>query len=271
MSTFILWKASFDEKAKELSFFATATQWLYINQGTKKMIAEMLRDLGVEQFDFERRTIDHFLTDYLLDEPLSDDWRDIWAHTWEIKVHLTEKIKFEMKSTNLVYTLARARTFLDDETTLFPSKCVLLADFYDSESLATAKKILTMVRFLRENETYIEIIRAQAPQIREKLLKMLRKEYQEQEYLYEKIPEDLSIRHKAELPLQLIVMVGTFTQEFFEDNATLACLISDLIHELGGTTTWNEKVEIEAESFGKIAKEEGKNSYNWRAKRFQLC
>lgn len=35
--------------------------------------------------------------------------------------------------------------------------------------------------------------------------------------------------------------VGTFTEEFFEDYATLACHISDLIHKLGGTTTWNER------------------------------
>ena len=35
--------------------------------------------------------------------------------------------------------------------------------------------------------------------------------------------------------------VGTFTEEFFEDYATLACQISDLIHKLGGTTTWNER------------------------------
>jgi hypothetical protein len=51
----------------------------------------------------------------------------------------------------------------------------------------------------------------------------------------------LSIRQKAELPLQLMVTVGTFTEEFLEDDATLACQISDLIHELGGTTTWNER------------------------------
>jgi len=80
MSTFILWNASLAQKANELSFFATATQWLYINRGTRDTIAEMLGDLGVKHFAFDKWTVDHFLTDYLLDEPLSDDWRDIGLH-----------------------------------------------------------------------------------------------------------------------------------------------------------------------------------------------
>jgi len=244
MALFILWNALFDSKTKELSFFATALQGHYINNGTREMLAEMLGDMGVKYFAFDKWTVDHFLTDYLLDEPLSDNWRDIWVHTSEIKVHFTEEIQLDLEVTDLVRTLARDATSFDNQfdapSVYFPSKCVLIADFYDSESLATAKKILPMVNFLRDNEAYIEIMRSPAPQLCEKRLKNLREEYQKQEYFYERIPEDLSIRQRAELPLQLIVTVGTFTEEFFEDDAKLACQISDLIHELGGTTTWNE-------------------------------
>lgn len=247
MPAFILWNALFESKTKELSFFSTAIQLLYINQGTRDTIAEMLDDLGVGQYSFDGWTVDHFVTDYLLDEPLSDDWRDIWAHTWEIKVHLTEAIKLDLEVTNLVRTSARDDTDFVDElsndlSAYFPAKCVLIADFYDSESLAIAQKILPMVNILRDNEAYIEIIRSQAPQLRERQLKKLRKEYQGQEYFYKRILEDLSIRQRHELPLQLMVTVGTFTQEFFEDEATLAHLISCLIHELGGTTTWYERI-----------------------------
>jgi len=243
MPTFILSNASFNEEAKKLSFLATATQGLYINRGPKETIAEMLDDLGVGQSGFERWTVDHFVTYYLLDdEPPSDNWRDIWLHTWEIQVHLTETIHFEMAVTHLVETLATDGNSWGDSATLFPAKCVLIADFYDSESLATAKKILPMVNLLRDNEAYIEIMRSQAPQLREKQLKKLRKEYQKQEYFYKRIPEDLSIHQRHELPLQLMVTVGTFTQKFFKDDATLAYQISDLIHELGGTTTWHERI-----------------------------
>jgi hypothetical protein len=69
-----------------------------------------------------------------------------------------------------------------------------------------------MVRLLRKNEAHIDILRSQAPELSEYRLIRLRREYLEQQILYERIPEDLSIRQKAELPLQLIVTVGTFTE-----------------------------------------------------------
>lgn len=198
MPAFILWNALFESKTKELSFFSTAIQLLYINQGTRDTIAKMLEDLGVGQYSFDRWTVDHFVTDYLLDEPLSDDWRDIWAHTWEIKVHLTEAIKLDLEVTNLVRTSARDDTDFVDElsndlSAYFPAKYVLIADFYDSESLAIAQKILPMVNLLRDNEPYIEIMRSQVPQFCEKQLKRLRKEYQSQEYFYKRIPEDFCL------------------------------------------------------------------------------
>lgn len=170
----------------------------------------------------------------------------IWAHTWEIKVHFIEAIQLDIEVTNLVRTSAGDNTYFfdgqfDNPSVYFPSKCVLIADFYDSESLAKAKKILLMVRLLRENEAHVDTLRSQASEVSEYRLVRLRREYLKQELLYERIPEDLSIRQRTELPLQLMVTVGTFTEEFFEDDATLACQISDIIHELGGTTTWNER------------------------------
>ena len=89
-----------------------------------------------------------------------------------------------MEATNLVDTLARDRTSSGNLAILFPSKCVLIADFYDSESLATAKKILPLVGLLRENEAHIDTLRSQAPELSEYLLVMLRQEYLEQETLY---------------------------------------------------------------------------------------
>jgi hypothetical protein len=187
MALFILWNALFDSKTKELSFFATALQGHYINNGTREMLAEMLGDMGVKYFAFDKWTVDHFLTDYLLDEPLSDNWRDIWAHTSEIKVHFTEEIQLALEVTDLVRTLARDATSFDNQfdapSVYFPSKCVLIADFYDSESLATAKKILPMVRLLRKNEAHIDILRSQAPELSEYRLVRLRREYLEQEIL----------------------------------------------------------------------------------------
>ncbi|HBE20298.1 MAG TPA: hypothetical protein DEG17_25710 [Cyanobacteria bacterium UBA11149] len=240
MSSFILWNVSFDKKKKELSFFATAIKWLYINQGTEEMIAEMLGDLGLDGVDFDKWTIDHFITDYLSDDPLSHDWKDVWLHTWSIKVHLTESIQLEMKTTHLVRTLARDDNDFDSGLVYFPTKCVLIADFYDSESLVKAKKILAKVKLLREDKANLDIFYSQFPQISEYLLKLLEKEYLEQEIIYETIPEDLLIYERGGQPLQLILTVGTFDEEFFARDAKLAGLISDLVHELGGTTMWHE-------------------------------
>jgi hypothetical protein len=57
-----------------------------------------------------------------------------------------------------------------------------------------------MVRLLRENEAHIDTLRSQAPELSEYRLVRLRREYLEQEILYERIPEYLSIHQRAELP-----------------------------------------------------------------------
>jgi hypothetical protein len=246
MENFILWSVSLEEKKQIVSFFATSLQLKRINQGTEEMIAEMLDDLGAEEVSFEQWSIDRFVTDYLVDLPYGENWRDIWAETYEIKIQLSKPINLNVKDTDLI------RTFASDESAKgrglqLPVKCVMVADFYSPESIAIAKQILTSIEQFSESVSLLDDLRAQVPYVSERSLTGFLKEYREQKKLSEKTAFGLSISQKTGLPQQLIISLGVFDEPFYAKEGNLADWLLDLIHELGGTTTWDEKIDLEAE------------------------
>lgn len=132
MENFILWSVSLEEEKQMVSFFATSVQVQRINQGTEEMIAEMLEDLAASEVSFEQWSIDRFVTDYLVDRPYSDNWRDIWADTCEIKLQLSEPINLNVKDTDISRTFASDKSW-NGEPLQLPVKCVVVADFYSLE------------------------------------------------------------------------------------------------------------------------------------------
>lgn len=248
MDNFILWSVSLEEEKQMVSFFATSVQVQRINQGTEEMIAEMLEDLGASEVSFEQWSIDRFVTDYLVDRPYSDNWRDIWADTCEIKIQLSEPINLNVKDTDLIRTFASDESWNGSPFQL-PVKCVVVADFYSPESIGIAKQILTLIEQFGENVSLFDELRAQVPYVSERIVTQFLKEYREQRRLRGKTACGLSIRQRTGLPQQLVISVGVFDEPFYAKQNNLAEWLSDLIHELGGTTTWDEKTEIELESF----------------------
>ncbi|HBE16722.1 MAG TPA: hypothetical protein DEG17_07990 [Cyanobacteria bacterium UBA11149] len=242
METFILWSPSFDERVRELSFFATEVQIQRINQGTQEMLQEMLHDIGISGVDVENWTINPFLTNYLMDEPPSSNWKDIWADTWEIKLKLTESIKLEVEYTDLIRTWASDTTW-KGEPLYLPSKCVVVADFYNSETLEKAKKILDRVGDLRNNASLIDDLHAQVPYLPKDLFINIRSAYLEMETNQGNDINNLEARQRAGLLKQLILSLGIFDDKFFINGAKLAKTVSDLVYELDGTTTWNETTD----------------------------
>ncbi|HAX77055.1 MAG TPA: hypothetical protein DCY88_14760 [Cyanobacteria bacterium UBA11372] len=242
MENFILWSVSFDEQVRELSFFATPVQIKRINKGTQEMVREMINDLGISPSPFEKWTVDHFFTNYLMDYPPSENWEDIWADTCEIKLQLAVPIKLESKDTELIRTFARDKSW-NGESSYLPSKCVVVADFYSPESLAKAKKILDRVGKLRENASLIDELHSEVPYVPKQLFTKIHEAYLELETYQGKTPSELSVRQRAGVPKQLILYLGVFDQKFFIDGAKLAKAVSDLVYELDGTTTWNETTD----------------------------
>ena len=49
------------------------------------------------------------------------------------------------------------------------------------------------------------------------------------------------VRRRAGLPQQLLLSLGTVDEEFFTSGASAAQLLMKRVHELGGTTTWEER------------------------------
>ncbi len=244
MENFILWSVSSDEKNSELSSFATAVQIQRINQGTQEAIAKMLNDLGSPEVSFEYWSIDRFVTDYLIDYPLSDDWKDIWTDTCEITVQLSEPINLKLKDTELIRTFARDTTW-EGEPLQFPIKCVVVADFSNPESTVKAKELLELIGQLSESASPLDELRVQIPYVSEMILTNFLKEYQEQRRLQAKGACEMSIRQRPGLPKQLVVSLGVFDEQFFIKENNLAEWLSGLIHELDGTATWEEKTDIE--------------------------
>ncbi len=240
METFILWSVSSDEKINQLSFFATSVQIQRINKGTPEMWQEMLNDLGRPEVEVEEWSIDNFLTDYLIDYPISDDWEDIWADTYEMNLHLAKPIKLEVEDTALIRTFARDNTW-EGEPLHFPIKCVLVADFYDIDSLTKAKKILDRVGALRENASLIDELHFQVPQVPKWMFTKINESFLMMDKYQEKTSTPLSVSQRVGNPLQLILNIGIFGKEFFIDDTPLACWVSDLVRKLGGTTSWDEK------------------------------
>ncbi|MDY6784812.1 MAG: hypothetical protein SW833_20090 [Cyanobacteriota bacterium] len=240
MDNFILWNISYDDKINQLSFFATNTQIQRINKGTHEMISEMLNDLGISEAVFEQWEIDFFVTDYLMDFPLSDNWKEIWSDTWEIKLQLLKSIRLKYPETELV------RSFADDatwkgESLQFPVQCIVVADFYNFESLMKAKAVLGNLKSLREDVSFIDEIHSQLPNVSKWMLSKTHEACRELNKYPDKNSNALSFYQRVSNPLQFIVNIGFFGEEFFIDDTPLACFVSEIVRELEGTPTWDEK------------------------------
>ena len=73
METYFLWRILRNTRATSLSVFATLANIQRINEGTREMIEGMLEDLKAPDLRFSAWTIDHFITNYLADDP-DGDW-----------------------------------------------------------------------------------------------------------------------------------------------------------------------------------------------------
>src|ERR1700692_4900699 len=142
MENYILWSVSATGDPSELSFFATSVHVQRINRGTKEMIVEMLADLGIANFAFEKWSIHPFFTNYMADEQESEDWEDIWAETWEITVPLALPVTVDIGRTDLIRTYARDKSWRGDFEPTLPGECVVVSDFYSEESIVRALEIL---------------------------------------------------------------------------------------------------------------------------------
>jgi hypothetical protein len=144
MENFILWNLSHNKTNQELSFFATSIQIQKINQGTEEMLNQMLEDLALSNISYQKWTVKHFVTNYLMDFPPSDNWQDIWLDTWEIKLVIENEIESQFKPTQLIRTYARDKTWTG-ESLPFPVECMIIANFFEKNNLLKANQVLESI------------------------------------------------------------------------------------------------------------------------------
>jgi|SRR5215213_5263 len=228
METYLLWSPSLDEKRTTLSFLATAVNIQRIAKGTQEMIEGMLTNLGVENVSFQTWTTDNrFITNYLTDDPESDDWQDSWAETWEIAVQLSSPVNLNKDQYYPTRTFEIDRSW-DGDSTIFPVECVVIGNFDRPETLNRAQQVFEKLKTLIDNPSVIDELKAMVPEADADLFENIRRELS---------PTSKTRTWQAQ---QLLISLGPVEADFFEGGARAATVIADLCHALGGTTTHEE-------------------------------
>ena len=234
METYLLWSPSLDENATTLSFFATAVNIQRIANGTHEMLEAMLKDLGVQNASFQKWTTDRFITNYLTDDPDSDDWQDSWAETWEIVVQFDSPVSLDKNQYYPRRTFEIDRSW-DGNTSMFPVECVVIATFARRDEFDRIQKVFEKVRTLTDNPAAVAELKAMVPEAGGDLFDNLRRELMS--LTARPVP---TVRTRTWQALQLLIGLNDVEEEFFETGATAASLISDLCQALGGMTTHEE-------------------------------
>ncbi len=231
MENFILWGAAFDPGKKQLSFFSSPVHIQQINQGTKAMVKEMLKDLGLSDPLFDDWKVRHFITNYFTDDFESEEWQDIWSSMWEIKLKIRNYTDPNIETNTLIRSWAIDKTW-KGKTPIFPCECIIIVDFKDKKSLLRAKPLLEHLSAQLSNNDKKEHDYDIPVNVK--------KSFDEIHKLYH-YPNNLSVTRGSGQINQLIVSLGMFDKTFFAEGAELAQLVINFCHNLGGTTTWNEK------------------------------
>jgi len=234
METYLLWSPSLDEKGQQLSFLATAVNIQRIAKGTSEMIGAMLAELGVRDVPVQTWTINRFITNYLTDDPDSDDWQDSWAETWEIIVQFNSPVPVNKDQYYPRRSFEVDRSW-DGNTSIFPVECVVIANFDSQDTFNRAQQVFEKMKTLTDNASVVDELKAMVPEADADLFEKIRGELL-------KLPQKPMPPFKTRTwhSLQLLISLGTVEADFFESGAQPVSLIAGLCQALGGTTTHEE-------------------------------
>jgi hypothetical protein len=207
MENFLLWNFSFDPKSYDLTFFSTWVHIQRIKSGTTEMVTEMIEDITNEKIKIKDWSLHHLVTNYITDNPESDDWRNVWMDTGEIKVRLDKSLTLNLKDTDLIRTYARDKSWDGNLLPIMPIECRIITDF------RTAEEVHPAVDALGKK--------------------------------FKAVIESFQVIQRPGLPKRVEISIGKQTIPFFEEGARLAWRVIGLCHELGGVTSWHEKTDMD--------------------------
>jgi hypothetical protein len=226
MENFILWNSDIDLNASQLSFFATRIQLPCINEGTRNMIDKMLSDLGIKEIEYDGWSVDYFLNNYYSSPEELISYDSVWSDTWKISLHLIDSPRIDLASADAGLDIRR--TFAHDGTWKGGSpsqvaKYIIVAEFYNQDLFSRA------ITALKEVSAPSGII---DPELQDLIDRV--KEHP--------LSRNIYISRRVDASMKLVINLGTFTNESFtEYGGDLAERVSELIHDLGASITWDEK------------------------------
>lgn len=233
MENFILWNAAVRDEGRTLSFTAMAMAIKQLHQGTREMVEQMLQDLGVPGVAFSSWSVRHFVTNYLADDLDSDEWQDTWNDHWRVDVRLDAPLQRTWSDLELLRTYASDASWEGDPPEP-PYECVVVTDFPEADALTGAEAVLRRLEALRTGTLTPDELRREVPTARPALPRELA------EQLRARPDARVEVERRATEPERLVISVGRFGEDFFEDGAQLAEQVRELCRVLGGLTTWND-------------------------------
>jgi hypothetical protein len=233
MENFILWNAAVQDDGRTLSFTAFAMAVKQLHQGTREMVEQMLRDLGVPDIAFTSWRVGHFVTNYLADDLDSDEWEDVWNDNWRVDVQLATPLKRTWSDLELIRTYASDASWTGEPPEP-PFECVVVADFLEADALTHAEAVLRRLEEVRTGTLTPDELRREVPTARPALSSEVAEE------LRAWPDARVGVERRAAEPARLVISVGRFGVDFFEDGAPLAEKVRELCRVLGGLTTWND-------------------------------
>lgn len=198
-----------------------------IHQGTPEMLDEMLSDLGLSEVKYRTWSVTSFRSNHFSssDEPVSSP--NSWSASWELSLELDDALSDGFAAPRDDYNILR--TYALDKTWdgKDPSGTLtyrIVGRFYNP---------ILLDRALIAFESLWAPIRQHDPDVGD-MVERLRRHPQ---------ASQISARALPTGALDLEVSIGTYDRATFTSSGAVAAeLACDLIHELAGTTTWDEQL-----------------------------
>ncbi|AFZ26217.1 hypothetical protein Cylst_4111 [Cylindrospermum stagnale PCC 7417] len=214
--TYIIWHPSLkqkDEFSSIITFNITPIATLDFPTEPKEFYIQLLADIGI---DIEPKSWDivAYRSNYYRDLE-SQDWQDYWTKVWRVVINLNGHIdKLPKISEEDIETYAYA---LDSQCNENNNQkeigCIIIADF---QSKTSAEKAKVAVQNSEKIQQLAQDISAPVPE------------------LY-----NLEI---GENFYQIQIVLGTFPESFFINGAAYALAIENICNQLGGITSFDERV-----------------------------
>lgn len=212
-----------------------------LHRGTKAMIRQMLRDLGLPATAFDDWSLDHLASNFLTKGRPSSHWRDVWLDTWTLSVGMAKPDNFEVADLAPVSSEAPDASW-DGRSIGIPAVCMVVADFYDAWTIARGKVALNWIRQPDGDPSLIETILKESPKIPRRELVEVRTAFEQRMRDRPDATNWFTVKSHPGHRRRLLAEMASDLR-FFEEGAKLARAVSVLCEAIGGTTRWSERAK----------------------------